>query len=156
MFLFYKSLCYGVAFAGVFLTTIICISSDPCQELIILATIGNAEWRIMEASILEVMYPVENTLSLVKTKRRANTAFWLPFLLCFSHLSAYTVSVLSSWKTTYNFFLFRNCALWKFWQKKINGRNESHFFPFEIWKGFDHIFLLEEKNCFLNWGTSSF
>lgn len=80
MFLIHKPLCYGIAFAGVFLTTIICISNDPCHELIILATIGNAEWRIMEANNLEVMYPAETLLSLVEGMRRANTIFWLPFL----------------------------------------------------------------------------
>lgn len=57
----------------VLLSTIICISSDPCQEYILLATNGNTRWRVMEANFLELLCPAESLLRFVEVKRRASS-----------------------------------------------------------------------------------
>lgn len=95
MLLFNKHVSYGVAFSGIFLSTIICIFNDACQELIILATIGKVEWRKMEARILETMYSAQTLLNLVEVRRRASTVY-LFYHKCFCHPSSYNVFILSS------------------------------------------------------------
>lgn len=78
---------------------------------LILAAIGNAEWRITGASILEVVYPLETWLSLVEVKRRANTVFWLPFLASVIYLVIMYLCYCPEELHRIFFLLFRNCAL---------------------------------------------
>lgn len=95
MLLFNKHVSYGVAFSGIFLSTIICTFNDACQELIILATIGKVEWRKMEACILETMYSAQTLLNLVEVRRRASSGYHF-YHKCFRHPSSYNVFMLSS------------------------------------------------------------